>query len=400
MLSVGDRFARVAEHVCEQIPELIQGPVFVTDEDGVVLASNEPGSLGRLFEGSAANPSAGFLHVPLHVDGHGGQVIVSPGDGAAAVPAEFLRRAVELAVRQSIVVTRVARQPEARAQFLDDLLRGDFSDEGTARREALFAGLTFQRPYGVLVFDAGAYVLTPFEKGDAVATEQRVQRRVIATVSAINSYFHLPSDGLVAHLGRGEIAVLVALPANGWGPPEERAAGQPLEPPELRRVAEDLLERLQREERGEVTAGMGLWRPGILGLAASYNDAITALELGRAALGPNAAYSLPGLGLIALLGASDAGTKHALARSLLAPIAEDHELLHTLDAFFSHDTSPSLSSKALAVHRNTLTYRLERIAALTGVDPPRFEGAARLRAARILMSMEGVGRLHNRGAGG
>ena len=386
--------------MCEHIAELIQGPVFVTDEDGVVVASNEAGSLGRLFEGSAANPSAGFLHVPLHVDGHGGQVIVSPGDGAAAVPAEFLRRAVELSMRQSIMLTRVARQPEARAQFIDDLLRGAFSDEATARREALFAGLPFKRPYGVVVFDAGAYLVAPFEKGEAIATEQRVQRRVVATVSSINSYFHLPSDGLVAHLGRGEIAVLAALPANTWGAPEQRGAGQPLEPPELRRVAEDLLDRLQREEQGEVTAGMGLWRPDILGLAASYNDAVTALELGRAALGPNAVYSLPGLGLIALLGVDRAATRHALGRSLLAPIAEDQELLQTLDAFFSHDTSPSLASKALAVHRNTLTYRLERIASLTGVDPRRFEGAARLRAARILVGIEGMGRSHNIGADG
>ena len=237
------------------------------------MASNEQQSLGRLFEGSADNPAAGFLHVPLHVDGHTGQVIVSPGDGATAVPAEFLRRIVEVAVRQSIMLTRVSRQPEARAQFIHDLLRGDFADEATARREALFAGLTFQRPYGVLVFDAGAYVLAPFEQGDAVATELRVQRRVYATVGSINGYFHRPTDGLVAHLGQGEIAVLVALPANVWGAPEERVAGQPLEPPELRSVAGDLLDRLRREEHGEVTGGMGLWRPGMLGLAASYNDA-------------------------------------------------------------------------------------------------------------------------------
>ena len=398
MTNAGNRFARVAEHVCEQLTELVQGSVFVTDEDGVVLASNEPESLGRLFDGSAAHPSASFLHVPVHVDGYEGQVIIGPGDAAAA-PAELLRRAVVLSVRQSIMLTRVAHQPETRAQFIDALLRGEFPDEATARREALFAGLTFQRPYGVLVLDAGAYVLTPFQQGEAVATEQRVQRRVVATVSTINSYFHLPSDGLVAHLGRGEIAVLVALPARAWGAPEERVAGQPLEPPELRRVAEDLLKRLQSEARGEMTAGMGLWRPGILGLAASYKDAIAALELGRAALGPNAVYSLPGLGLIALLGVDHAATRHTLARALLAPIAEDRELLQTLDVFLGHDTSPSRAAKALAVHRNTLTYRLERIATLTGVDPRHFEGAARLRAARIVMQLSGQGRLHNKAGG-
>ena len=113
-------------------------------------------------------------------------------------------------------------------------------------------------------------------------------------------------------------------------------------------------------------------------------------------------YSLPSLGLIALLGVDHSVTKLALARALLAPIAEDPELLQTLDVFFEHDTSPSLAAKALAVHRNTLTYRLERIAALTGVDPRRFEGAARLRAARIVASMDGVGRMHKlaRGMGG
>ena len=44
------------------------------------------------------------------------------------------------------------------------------------------------------------------------------------------------------------------------------------------------------------------------------------------------------------------------------------ELLRTLEAFFEHNGNLSQAAEALFIHRNTLLYRLERIAALTDLD--------------------------------
>ena len=44
------------------------------------------------------------------------------------------------------------------------------------------------------------------------------------------------------------------------------------------------------------------------------------------------------------------------------------ELIHTLEAFFQHNGNLSQTAEALFVHRNTLIYRLERIASITNLS--------------------------------
>lgn len=44
------------------------------------------------------------------------------------------------------------------------------------------------------------------------------------------------------------------------------------------------------------------------------------------------------------------------------------ELLHTLEAYFEHNGNLSQTAEALFIHRNTLIYRMERIAAITNLD--------------------------------
>ncbi|MBW8010716.1 MAG: hypothetical protein FVQ83_05655 [Chloroflexi bacterium] len=42
--------------------------------------------------------------------------------------------------------------------------------------------------------------------------------------------------------------------------------------------------------------------------------------------------------------------------------------IHTLEAYFSNNTNLSQSAKALFIHRNTLSYRIQRIEEITGLD--------------------------------
>ena len=48
--------------------------------------------------------------------------------------------------------------------------------------------------------------------------------------------------------------------------------------------------------------------------------------------------------------------------------AHDPELTRTLDALIEHDFDRGATAAALPVHRNTLTNRLNRIRAITGLD--------------------------------
>jgi len=75
-------------------------------------------------------------------------------------------------------------------------------------------------------------------------------------------------------------------------------------------------------------------------------------------------------------------TLTALA-ALLDPLAAHPALLETLDAFIDSQFNHNVSAQALFIHRNTVTYRLSRIAELTGYDPLLASGVSTLMAARV-----------------
>jgi PucR family transcriptional regulator, purine catabolism regulatory protein len=68
------------------------------------------------------------------------------------------------------------------------------------------------------------------------------------------------------------------------------------------------------------------------------------------------------------------------------------ELIHTLQVYFEHNGNLSQAAEALFVHRNTLIYRMERIASLTGanLDDPEVRLAMQL-ALHIYRMMEKTG---------
>lgn len=63
----------------------------------------------------------------------------------------------------------------------------------------------------------------------------------------------------------------------------------------------------------------------------------------------------------------------------------EDELILTAESFMENNLSISATARALYIHRNTLIYRLDKIAAGTGLDIRRFEDALKLRAVLLLL---------------
>ncbi|MFC9995372.1 PucR family transcriptional regulator [Nocardia sp. NPDC127526] len=97
-------------------------------------------------------------------------------------------------------------------------------------------------------------------------------------------------------------------------------------------------------------------------------------EIARLALGlgrPTGVYRMSDLALQYQF--ARPGPASAWLLGLLAPLAEHPHLMDALRAFLAHDQNRVAAAESLVVHRNTLNYRLNRIAALTGYDPGRSE---------------------------
>jgi purine catabolism regulator len=66
------------------------------------------------------------------------------------------------------------------------------------------------------------------------------------------------------------------------------------------------------------------------------------------------------------------------------------ELIHTLETYFSHNGNLSQTAEALFIHRNTLIYRMERIASITGMDLDNPENRLAIQLALRIYRMVGT----------
>ena len=65
------------------------------------------------------------------------------------------------------------------------------------------------------------------------------------------------------------------------------------------------------------------------------------------------------------------------------------ELLRTLEAYFEHNGNLSQTAEAMYIHRNTLLYRMERIAEITNLDLNDPENRLALQLALRIQRMTG-----------
>jgi sugar diacid utilization regulator len=75
---------------------------------------------------------------------------------------------------------------------------------------------------------------------------------------------------------------------------------------------------------------------------------------------------------------------------LLAPLRQGTDLRRTWEALFGCGLDRERMTRALSVHRRTLTYRIQRIHDLTGLDPTTAHGTQLPRGALTASRLDGI----------
>lgn len=381
------QFERVAEAVTDRVSELLHAPISVVDARGLVVSSSEPNMIGLPFA-RATQEQPETVRVPFRLDGRTAEVIVGETLNEEVISPRLAQVLVELVINQTAVVDRLPNQHEIKNNFIYNLLHGQLDDEDAILREARLLGMDLTPPRAVILIDAAEYILAAHDS-TPVETDDQIRRRVQAVIGTVVSFFHLPNDMVCAYIGDGEVVVLKASNTRNlvtWADSGVEDSSSWANLTALRRAGNALLKRLQSDTGAAISLGIGRYHPGIRGLARSYQDARAALSLGRRFHGQNAVHGLDALGIAAFVGVSDEDTKIDLATHLLSPLDHEPELLETLSVFFVHDCCPSTTAKDLSIHRNTLSYRLDKIGLLTGLDPRCFDHAVQIRLALLLRS--------------
>jgi sugar diacid utilization regulator len=261
-----------------------------------------------------------------------GEVMLHAVDDAVAALAEGYQLA-----RRSLVRS----EESARREFIEDLLTGT-ADVANVLSRADGYGLDLSGPHAVAVVAAAQ----PFTDGAPIIGV--LERAVLGRKG--------DADALVASK---EGRLVVVFPA-----------------PDAEATAEVLSQLRKALGPGDPSWQIGLGRaaPGGHGVVTSYQEARDALVLAaRVALDDQVVYARDLLVYNVLLRDRSAITD--LVETLLAPLRDvrggSGPLLDTLAAYFASGSNAALTARQLHLSVRAITYRLDRVRTLTGLDPAR-----------------------------
>jgi sugar diacid utilization regulator len=264
----------------------------------------------------------------------------------------------------------VSAQTASRREFVDDLLLGGAQAyAGLVERAGLF-GLTLAGPHAVVVVRAD----TPFAESAPAAA--LLERSILGSKA--------DADALVTTKD-GDLVVIFAAP-------DRPAIDQVLDG--LTRSLPSTGSGVQLHRKADVGAwrmGVGRAQQGPGGVRLSFEEAREALLLGAELAGSELILEAADL-LIHRVLIRDQSAMQDLVDTVLTPLSAARggaePLLRTLEAYFEAGGNASLAARSLHLSVRALTYRLAKIAELTGRDPTnathRFELQTAVAGARLL----------------
>ena len=153
-----------------------------------------------------------------------------------------------------------------------------------------------------------------------------------------------------------------------------------------------LRDNILSEISRDVTICVGGVAHGIEGFTSSYLDAISGLNKAKTFGYANKVFSYKEFLLVDVLEKLPRRVADELKKGLLdknaLSILDDQEMTRTADVFLNHSLNLSETARSLYIHRNTLTYRLDKIERDTGLNIRQFSDALIFRILEILYSMD------------
>lgn len=373
--------AGLAHDIVARTMRIIPFNVNVMDAHGVILASGESGRVGEQHDGALlalarkqtveidAN-SARLMHgarpgvnLPLTVNGQiCGAVGLSGEPDEVRRYGQLVQLTAEMILEQASLASELQRDSRYREAFVLNLIRYDAASRAELEAWGQRLGVNFARLQLVFLLELRP---DPAHADRALGEIQRLQLRLLAR----------RPDMLAATVGPCEMVIVDSFD------PGKKADAIP------QRRLQAFAALMQEECQLPFTLAMGIARAGVEGVSISYQSAKDTARLGRQRQPQQQFFSYYDLALPVLLSGLASGWQAEQLRLPIARIDQDKNrqmLRQTLDAWFAHDENSGATAGALDIHRNTLDYRLRRIAELTGLDLARSEDRLLLYVSTLL----------------
>lgn len=373
--------AKGLQRLADTLVKLVENPVVIQDQLGVVLAV---GSLGEATQELDLESMA--LLDPISTD-----YMLSASDTlhnvevVAAVGRRFTRIVtpirsgnltygqvqaweigrplgeLDLSIIDSVKTVIALEMSNRRAvaeverryhnEFLVTLFSRSAESESELQVRARRFGWDLTRPYFALALKAAATGLGTLPND---ATDMQLMDQLYDAANR--------TAGAGAIMGQAEQHMVILVPAKARG--EARA--------EALAVANQLKAQVNPTgQLPEFTLGVGTVQSGLLGVRRSFHEARQAISVGERMRGPGGVIHYGDLGFFQILGMLEPSPElHQFltgVRRLIQYDAEHHtELVKTLEAYFECKGNVRRVAADLYTHYNTILYRLQRIEEIAG----------------------------------
>jgi carbohydrate diacid regulator len=367
--------AALAQQIAAEITDVIGFNVLITDATGTVVGSGDESRIGQFHEASIdvirgrrmiahtaddVRDLVGSLPgvtIPLVIDD---DVVGTIGLSGSPEQVErfglVVKRQTEILMQEAARIGSRLTHQRATEELLRDICdwhRSGFTEAQISRRG---------KGLGIDLVIPRVVIMVAYERPPNSPPATDTSSGAHTVLSAIQSQFDAPAD-LSALLARQVIAVTtpvsVSTPAT-----DSRLMDKT-------RACLDLI----RAQGWMVRAGIGSRAIGVRQLNLSSQDAYDALRLGSSLAPQHPIHDIEGFRLHQALSVIPGETRDRLSSAVLGPLLADPdwvELRDTLIAWGEAGFNASRAAKHLHVHRNTITYRFDKIARLLGrrIDEP------------------------------
>jgi carbohydrate diacid regulator len=156
----------------------------------------------------------------------------------------------------------------------------------------------------------------------------------------------------------------------------------------IRDFSERIFEKL-RKEHLDVCIGIGTARKSIMGYRESYQEASQSVQLIKKLNHNKKVMHIREWGVIRILDKIPKEFMNTYLDELLGqgPFGLDSDIKETLEMFLDLNLNIELTSKKLNVHRNTITYRLDKVKQVWGLNPKCFNDAVQLKILLLFLKI-------------
>lgn len=302
-----------------------------------------------------------------------GYIILNKAAKKMAQIKPLISSIAELVLYQSLLIEQIPGEEERLDKFIYEVLCGTNQDRETILAKSKLFGIKLIDPKVIIVIHINDLTLLESHKNPVIEYEDTVSRYKSNIRRAFESFYTTNPEHTIAYLGKNHFCIIRSLAGSSV---EENIAS-------FKKTIRSFYQIVSSEIKQSCFMGVGNYYPGVEGLRHSYEEALSAIEIGSRTWNSEGVYHIDDFGVVAPLFAGINEYSINFSKELLKKIDQSEETMKTLEVYFNLDMNLTRTAEKLHIHRNTLIYRFDRITEILNLDPRNFEDAVRIKLAML-----------------